>query len=61
VCGNPVIRGQNVYSARFGAQRRIGYVARLKALSGDAPDPGSTLSRRAGGYLLQAAPADEPD
>jgi hypothetical protein len=36
-------------------------VARLKALSGDAPDPGSTLSRRAGGYLLQAAPADEPD
>ena len=31
-----------------------GYVARLKSVIGGASDPGVTLSRRPGGYLLQA-------
>jgi DNA-binding SARP family transcriptional activator len=33
-----------------------GYVGRLKALLASTGDPGGTLSRRPGGYLLQAAP-----
>jgi DNA-binding SARP family transcriptional activator len=33
-----------------------GYVARLKALLADGMDPGVGLSRRPGGYLLQAGP-----
>jgi DNA-binding SARP family transcriptional activator len=33
-----------------------GYVTRLKALISGAQDPGITLSRRAGGYLLLAGP-----
>jgi DNA-binding SARP family transcriptional activator len=33
-----------------------GYVARLRVLVGDGTDPGTALSRRAGGYVLQAAP-----
>jgi DNA-binding SARP family transcriptional activator/Tfp pilus assembly protein PilF len=33
-----------------------GYVGRLKALLASTGDPGGTLSRRPGGYLLQAGP-----
>jgi DNA-binding SARP family transcriptional activator len=33
-----------------------GYMTRLKALIAGAQEPGVTLSRRAGGYLLQAGP-----
>jgi DNA-binding SARP family transcriptional activator len=33
-----------------------GYVARLKALLASGQDPGVSLSRRPGGYLLQAGP-----
>jgi DNA-binding SARP family transcriptional activator len=33
-----------------------GYVARLRVLVGNGTDPAITLSRRPGGYLLQAAP-----
>jgi DNA-binding SARP family transcriptional activator len=33
-----------------------GYVARLRALAGSGADPAVTVSRRPGGYLLQAAP-----
>jgi DNA-binding SARP family transcriptional activator len=33
-----------------------GYVARLKALVASGQDPGISLSRRTGGYLLQAGP-----
>jgi DNA-binding SARP family transcriptional activator len=33
-----------------------GYVARLRALIASGQDPGVSLSRRPGGYLLQAAP-----
>src|ERR1700733_5346630 len=33
-----------------------GYVARLRALIASGQDPGTTLSRRSGGYLCQAEP-----